>query len=160
MPGFTHLNEKSEAQMVNISEKEKTKRRAICTGFIKMKKETLDAIIANKITKGNVLSVARIAGIMAAKKTWDLIPLTHPISITSAGVKFEILDSGIQATAEIETMDRTGIEMESFTAVSVALLTIYDMCKSRDREMVIKEIKLEEKSGGRSGTYRRHPLTP
>lgn len=157
MSEFTHLDEKGRVRMVDVSEKDVTSRTAIATGSIRMTKETFEAISNNTVTKGNVLETARIAGIMAAKKTSELIPMCHPLAITHASVKFEpdpeALEIHIQA--EVRIRDRTGVEMEALTAVSVAALTIYDMCKSYDKGMVISNISLMEKTGGKSGRFRR-----
>jgi cyclic pyranopterin phosphate synthase len=141
--------------MVDVSEKEVTSRIAVARGVIRMRPETLALILAEKIEKGDVFSVARVAGIMAAKKTSELIPMCHPLAITS--VEIDLLPQKASSTVEIEATVRvsgkTGVEMEAMTAVSVAGLTIYDMCKAVDREMSIGEIRLVKKSGGKSGTF-------
>jgi cyclic pyranopterin phosphate synthase len=154
---LTHLDDKGNARMVDISEKHATSRTATAQASIKMKPETLSAISSGEMPKGDVLAAARIAGIMAAKRTHELIPLCHPLALSSVTVDFipdrqqSLID--IKATAKVE--GKTGVEMEALTAVSIAALTIYDMCKAIDREMTINSIALIEKSGGRSGHFRR-----
>lgn len=152
---LTHINEQGRAKMVDVSGKEVTTREAVAKGKISMQSETLDLIIEGKVKKGDVLAVAQVAGIMAAKKTWEIIPMCHPIQITGVDINFNIdkIDSTIEIEAVARTKDRTGIEMEVLTAVSVAALTIYDMCKAVDRAMIISDIKLIKKSGGKSGDY-------
>ena len=152
---LTHLDEKGAARMVDVGEKEVTHREALARGEIRMKPETLELILRGKATKGDVLGVARIAAIMAAKKTSDLIPLAHPLPLVSVNVDFvpNIARSVIEIEAKVKVDARTGVEMEALTAVAVAGLTIYDMCKAVDRAMVISEIRLMEKSGGRSGHF-------
>jgi len=142
--------------MVDVTPKEPSHRRAIARGRVSMTTETASAVAQGAIKKGDVLAVARVAGIQAAKRTADLIPLCHPLLIGAVTVNFEINDESIAVEAAVETIDRTGVEMEALTACSVAALTIYDMCKSMDRSMVIGEIALWEKTGGRSGQYRRN----
>lgn len=157
---MTHLDEDGKAIMVDISQKVDTERVAIASGIVKMLPETLDLIRSGEVKKGDVLAVARVAGIMAAKKTSDLIPLCHPLPITSAKVDFEFVDeTTLKIVAETKTTYATGVEMEALTAVSVAALTIYDMCKAVDRGMLISDIKLEKKSGGRSGEFTREEYT-
>ena len=141
--------------MVDVTPKEPTHRRAIARGKVFMTPETTSLVARGAIGKGDVLAVARVAGIQAAKRTPDLIPLCHPLLVGSVFVNFRIEDTFIQVEAQVETVDRTGVEMEALTACSVACLTIYDMCKSADRSMEIGEIALWEKTGGRSGPYRR-----
>jgi cyclic pyranopterin monophosphate synthase len=143
--------------MVDVTPKEVTHRRAIARGRVHMTPETASLVARGAISKGDVLSVARVAGIQAAKRTSDLIPLCHPLMIGGVYVNFRIEDDYIEIETQVETVDRTGVEMEALTACSVAALTIYDMCKSSDRSMTISEIALWEKTGGRSGTYRRDP---
>jgi cyclic pyranopterin phosphate synthase len=157
MTELTHTDAEGRARMVDVGAKEETSRTAAAAGSIMMSDEALDAIERNALSKGDALATARIAGIMAAKRTADLVPLCHPIAITDVGVDFEIDRSlpGIRATAWAATRGRTGVEMEALTAVSVALLTIYDMAKSIDREMRISDIMLTAKSGGRSGDWKR-----
>ncbi len=141
--------------MVDVTPKEPSHRRAIARGRVYMTAETASAVARGAMGKGDVLAVARVAGIQAAKRTPELIPLCHPLLVGSVLVNFRLEEDHIEVEAEVETYDRTGVEMEALTACSVAALTIYDMCKSRDRGMVISDIALWEKTGGRSGTYRR-----
>ncbi len=155
--GLTHTDKNGRARMVDVTEKEVTERLAVAKGRVLMKPETLRLILENEVKKGDVLGVARVAGIMAAKRTPDLIPLCHPIGITSVDVEFTPLEDGpgIEITSTVKISARTGVEMEALTAVTVAALTVYDMCKAVDREMTIEDIRLVEKSGGRSGTFKR-----
>jgi len=141
--------------MVDVTPKEPTHRRAVARCKVFMAPETTELVANREIKKGDVLAVARVAGIQAAKRTSDLIPLCHPLLVGSVSLNFEINDDHVQVEAQVDTVDRTGVEMEALTACSVAALTIYDMCKSADRSMVIGELTLWEKVGGRSGTYRR-----
>ncbi len=141
--------------MVDVTPKDPTHRRAIARGRVSMTAETASAVAQGAIKKGDVLAVARIAGIQAAKRSADLLPLCHPLLVGSVTINFEINDTSVEIEAQVETVDRTGVEMEALTACSVAALTVYDMCKSRDRSMVIGEIALWEKTGGRSGHYKR-----
>ncbi|KJR41400.1 molybdenum cofactor biosynthesis protein C [Candidatus Magnetoovum chiemensis] len=154
---LTHFDENGQARMVDVSEKGVTLREAAAACYVEMRSETLRLIKDKNIQKGDVLTVAQIAGIMAAKKTPDLIPLCHPINITSVKVEFEIDEKSSQVfiTSRVRTTGSTGVEMEALSSVSVAALTIYDMCKAVDREMVIKDIRLIEKSGGKSGVFKR-----
>ena len=154
---LSHVDDSGEAKMVDVSGKAETARTARATGAIRMRPETLDAILTAQIKKGDVLGVARIAGVMAAKKTADLIPLCHPLTLTHIAVEVSPDASlpGIRAEATVSTQGRTGVEMEALTAVSVALLTVYDMAKALDRGMTISDISLAEKSGGLSGKYSR-----
>ena len=145
--------------MVDVTPKEPTHRRAIARGRVYMQPETTSLVARGAVTKGDVLAVARVAGIQAAKRTPDLIPLCHPLLVGSVLVNFRIEDDFIEVEAQVDTIDRTGVEMEAMTACSIACLTIYDMCKSADRAMVIGDLTLWEKTGGRSGTYRR-PADP
>lgn len=155
---FTHFDQQGNAVMVDVSEKKETTRVAIASGQISMSNEAYDLVKSGSIAKGDVLGIARIAGIMAAKKVDDLIPLTHPLMITKANVEFELKDerSTIEIKATVGITGKTGVEMEALTAVSVAALTIYDMCKAVDKSMVISDICLLQKSGGKSGTFQRH----
>ena len=141
--------------MVDVTPKEPTHRRAIARGRVLMTAETALAVAQGAIRKGDVLAVARVAGIQAAKRCSDLVPLCHPLLVGAVTVNFEILDTSIVIESQVETVDRTGVEMEALTACSVAALTVYDMCKSKDRSMVISDVALWEKTGGRSGRYRR-----
>jgi cyclic pyranopterin phosphate synthase len=152
---FTHFNDKGQAIMVGVGEKTETHRVAVATGRIVMQPETLGMIQTGDAKKGDVLGVARLAGIMASKRTADLIPLCHPIALTRVTVDFDIdvPNHAIACIATAETVGRTGVEMEALTAASVALLTIYDMCKAVDRGMVIEQIRLMEKLGGKSGHW-------
>ena len=173
MEELTHIDQSGQAHMVDVGEKEITRRKAVARGRVWMKPETLELVREHAAAKGDVLAVARVAGIQAAKRTGDLIPLCHPLGLSGVEVGFQLGDSGaesrlrstpseesgdtawvdIEAKAGIEA--RTGVEMEALTAVSAAALTIYDMCKAVDRTMVISDIRLVSKSGGRSGDYRR-----
>lgn len=157
MAKLSHLDEQGNPRMVDVGKKEPTRRVALASGYVRMKGETLGAILGGNIPKGNVLVVAQLAGIQGAKRTWELIPLCHPLALTSIQVSLEPDNAlpGIRIQARVEAMDRTGVEMEALTAVSVAALTVYDMCKAIDRDMLLSEIRLELKSGGKSGTYRR-----
>ncbi|WP_025162774.1 cyclic pyranopterin monophosphate synthase MoaC [Paraclostridium bifermentans] len=153
---FTHFNEYGKAKMVDVSEKNETKRVAIAKGSIKMKPETIQMIKNNKMKKGDVLSVAQIGGITGAKKTWDIIPMCHNIFLTGSDIKFTVLENEIEVEATVSTVGKTGVEMEALTAVSTAMLTIYDMCKAADKDMVIGNIRVMKKIGGKSGEYNRH----
>ena len=153
--GFTHLDPLGRARMVDVTPKEPSHRRAIARGRVHMTPETASAVTQGAIKKGDVLAVARVAGIQAAKRASDLIPLCHPLMVGAVTVNFEINHGSIEVEAAVDTFDRTGVEMEALTACSVAALTIYDMCKSMDKSMVIGDIALWEKTGGKSGTYRR-----
>ncbi len=155
MSQLTHFDSSGQAHMVDVGDKAATKRIAIAQGSIRMQPETLKLIRQGNAKKGDVLGVARIAAIQASKKTADLIPLCHPIALTKVSVTFDVDEktTSVTCTATTETIGQTGVEMEALSAVSVGLLTIYDMCKSADRGMVISEIKLLEKHGGKSGDW-------
>ena len=155
MTDFTHFNARGDAHMVNVGDKEHTKRVAVARGEIKMSAETLSLIQSGGHKKGDVLGIARVAGIMAAKKTADLIPLCHPLSLSAVDISLQTDNSASKVVCEasVETTGQTGVEMEALTAVQVTLLTIYDMCKAVDRGMVFDDIKLLSKSGGRSGNW-------
>jgi cyclic pyranopterin monophosphate synthase len=157
MSDLTHVDAEGRARMVDVGEKAETARTASAEGFIRMTPETLDAIEQNTLSKGDALAAARIAGIMAAKRTAELIPLCHPIALTDAGVDLEADRSlpGLRVTAWASTRGRTGVEMEALAAVTVALLTIYDMAKALDRGMEISGVRVTEKRGGRSGDWKR-----
>ncbi len=155
---FTHLDPLGRARMVDVTPKEPTHRRALARCRVYMKPETTAMVASNAVTKGDVLGVARVAGIQAAKRTPDLIPLCHQLTIGSVYVNFHIGDDYVEIESQVETVDRTGVEMEAMTACSVAALTIYDMCKSTDKTMMIGELALWEKTGGRTGQWRR-PVT-
>lgn len=150
---FTHFNEEGRAHMVEVGNKEDTKRVAKAYGRIKMKRETIQLIKDGLIKKGDVLSVAQIGGIMGSKRTSELIPMCHNIFITGSNIRFNILEDAIEIESEVKTIGKTGVEMEALTAVSIAALTIYDMCKAVDKGMIIEDIKLLRKSGGKSGEY-------
>ncbi len=153
---LTHLDEKGRAKMVDVSQKNETQRVARATGKILMAAETLKLILEGKIPKGDVLTVSRLAGITAAKKTSDLIPLCHPLRLTNIEVEIEALpqENALRIISTVWAVDRTGVEMEALTATTIAALTIYDMCKAVDKQMVITEIHLEEKRGGKSGDFK------
>ena len=155
MSSFTHLDDTGRVRMVDVSEKPATTRTAVAQGWVVMLPETFERIRDQRARKGNVLETARIAGIMAAKKTADLIPMCHPLSIRHAQVDFFFEPDGrrIRIEAVIRLVGQTGVEMEALTAVSIAALTIYDMCKSHDRSMSVSEIALTEKTGGKSGSF-------
>jgi cyclic pyranopterin monophosphate synthase len=156
--GLTHLDPLGRARMVDVTPKEPTHRRAVARATVSMEPETASLIARGAITKGDVLAVARVAGIQAAKRASDLIPLCHPLLVGSVLVNFRIEESFIEVEAHVDTVDRTGVEMEALTACAVAALTIYDMCKSVDRSMKITDVALWEKTGGRLGTWRRDPF--
>ena len=153
--GLTHFDSQGNAVMVDVSEKAATHRTAIASGKIKVNQAVYDAIVEGSVKKGDVLGVARVAGIMAAKKTHELIPMCHPLLLTKCTVDFELLpeELAVKAIATVKVNGQTGVEMEALTSVHVALLTIYDMCKAIDKTMEMTEIHLEEKSGGKSGTF-------
>jgi cyclic pyranopterin monophosphate synthase len=152
---LTHLNEKGEARIVDIGDKAATRRRAVAQVRLVAQPKTIAAITGGTLKKGDAIAVARIAGIMAAKKTSDLIPLCHPVALTSVTVDIGPADGAISITATAETTGQTGVEMEALTAASVAALTLYDMAKAMDRSMRIDGLELVEKTGGKSGDYRR-----
>ena len=159
MGELSHFDSEGSSRMVDVSSKEITNRSARASGLVRMEASTLALILDRQVAKGDVFAVARVAGIMAAKKTGDLIPLCHPLGIDGVTVDFEPVDgSTVKVEASVTVQGRTGVEMEALTAVSVAALTIYDMCKAVDRGIVIDQVRLEAKSGGRSGTYRRDPV--
>jgi cyclic pyranopterin phosphate synthase len=155
MAKLTHIDDQGRATMVDVSAKDVTDRTAIARGSVTMRPETLQTIVAGAAKKGDVLAVARIAGIMAAKRTSELIPLCHPLPVTSVAVDLRPNpgDGTVDIEAQVRTTGRTGVEMEALTAVSVAALTVYDMCKAIDRGMRLTEIRLSHKSGGKSGTF-------
>ncbi len=157
MSEFTHFNSHGEAHMVDVGDKPQTRRRAITEGRITMQPETLSMILQGSHKKGDVLGVARIAGIMAAKRAPELIPLCHPLSLTKVEITFdpEMANNSIHCRAHVETLGQTGVEIEALCATQIALLTIYDMCKAVDRGMTINAIRLLEKSGGKSGVWER-----
>ena len=153
--GFTHLDSEGRARMVDVSGKEVTQRRAVARARVTMQEETAQALADGTVAKGDVLAVARVAGIQAAKRTSELIPLCHPLMLNSVQVDLTPGPSWVDIEATAETVDRTGVEMEALTACSVAALTVYDMCKARDRAMQVEALGLVEKSGGRSGDWHR-----
>jgi len=154
MTGLTHLDEHGAARMVDVGGKAETHRVAIASGRIRMNAAARAAIAAGTVPKGDVIATARIAAIMAAKRTGDLIPLCHPLGLEAVAIDFTLQDDGVTATATASLTGRTGVEMEAMTAVSIALLTIYDMAKAIDKGMVIETVRLIEKRGGKSGTWR------
>ncbi|MDP4929042.1 MAG: cyclic pyranopterin monophosphate synthase MoaC [Ilumatobacteraceae bacterium] len=154
-PTFSHLNESGQAHMVNVGGKDITSRRAVARCNVQMSPATSAAITSASLPKGDVIATARIAGIQAAKKTSDLIPLCHPLMLSAVTVNISVGEGVVAIEAIVETTGQTGVEMEALTACSVAALTIYDMCKSADKSMVIGELALWEKSGGRSGSFQR-----
>ena len=152
---FTHLDENNRPTMVDVSAKDPTLREAVASGMVLMKPDTVKAVDSGGVSKGNVYTTAKIAGIMAAKKTSDIIPMCHPLDLTGIDIDFssDIEKGEITITARVRTFQRTGVEMEAMTAVSVVALTIYDMCKSADKAIVLSDIKLLKKSGGKSGFF-------
>ena len=155
--GFTHFNTAGRARMVDVSAKDITRRVAVASGWVQMQPSTLVLVQAGRMAKGDVLAVAQVAGIMAAKRTAELVPMCHPLPLTAVDLSFA-LDAAanrVLITATVQTDGRTGVEMEALTAVAVAGLTVYDMCKAVDRGMVIGDVRLELKTGGKSGTFRR-----
>ena len=153
---LTHFDERGAARMVDVGAKPETRRVAVATGTIRMRRETLELVKSGTAKKGDVLGVARVAAIQAAKRTSELIPLCHPVPLTSVSVDFSVDDkaSSVECRATVECTARTGVEMEALTAVQVGLLTIYDMCKAVDRGMTMEAIRLLEKHGGKSGSYK------
>ena len=157
-PQLTHFDRAGKARMVDVGGKPETERLAAASGFVSMAAATAERIAAGTVAKGDVLGIARTAGLMAVKRTADLIPLCHPVRVSGVDLALEVVQGkrpGVRIRAEVRGVDRTGFEMEAMTAVSVAALTIYDMCKSADRSMVIEAVQLDEKRGGKSGTWRR-----
>lgn len=154
---LTHINEQGRAKMVDVSEKQDTLREAIAYGNVYMKKETLQRIKEGTIKKGDVLSVAQVAGIMGSKKTSDIIPMCHPIMISGCDINFSLNfdENRVEIISTVKNTGQTGVEMEALTAVAIAGLTIYDMCKAMDREMIVSDVKLLKKSGGKSGLFER-----
>jgi cyclic pyranopterin phosphate synthase len=156
MTDFSHIDEQGAVKMVDTSSKSVTTRRAIASARVLMSPDTLRALKEHRTPKGDPLETARLAGIMAAKRTADLIPLCHPLPLTSIDVQVQVQDQGLSLEATVATNAQTGVEMEALTAVSVAALTIYDMCKALDKGITITDIRLESKTGGKSGDYQRH----
>lgn len=160
MSSLSHFDEQGASRMVDTSAKEITQREARASGRVRMAPETALLIQNRQLSKGDVLEVARLAGIQAAKKTWDLIPLCHPLPLTSVRMDFKFIETGLlEIQAVVKVVARTGVEMEALCAVSIAALTVFDMCKAVDKVMSISEIRLEEKAGGKSGTFVR-PISP
>ena len=153
MSGLTHIDADGRARMVDVSDKPSTDREAVAEGFVRLAPETLALAVSGQGRKGDVRAVAEIAGVMAAKRTSDLIPMCHPLDISKAEVAVEVDAGRLKVTARVRTTGRTGVEMEALTAVSVACLTLYDMLKAADRGMVIEDVRLLSKSGGRSGDW-------
>ena len=152
---FTHLDESGAARMVDVSGKDVTARSATASGKVLVSPAVVELLRGEGVPKGDALGVARVAGIMAAKRTPDLVPLCHPLAISGVTVDLEVEDDGVAITASVRTTERTGVEMEALTAVSVAALTVVDMVKAVDKAAVITDVRVEEKTGGKSGTYRR-----
>jgi cyclic pyranopterin phosphate synthase len=155
MAELTHIDEHGRAKMVDTSAKDATVRRAVASARVSMSPETVAAIRNHTTPKGDPLETARLAGVMAAKRTAELIPLCHPLPLTHVDVRAELRDDGVYLESEVSTRAQTGVEMEALTAVSVAALTVYDMCKALDKSMTITDVRLELKTGGKSGDYRR-----
>jgi cyclic pyranopterin phosphate synthase len=155
MSELSHIDEQGKVKMVDTSEKPITTRRAIASAQVLMSPETIASLKAHRTPKGDPLEAARLAGIMAAKRTADLIPLCHPLPLTHVDVQADVRDDGIYLEADVSTNAQTGVEMEALTAVSVAALTVYDMCKALDKSITITDIRLESKTGGKSGDYQR-----
>ncbi len=154
---LTHFNEAGKAHMVDVSEKNETLRQAVAEGRVVMEPKTLELVKAGAMGKGDVLGVAQVAGVMAAKRTWELIPMCHPLLLTGIDVAFTLNEAAaaVDIIATVRTTGKTGVEMEALTAVSVAALTIYDMCKAADKAMTVEYVRLTAKSGGKSGDYLR-----
>jgi len=152
---FTHINEQGRAKMVDVTDKDITNREAVAEGTVKVNADTMDLIKSGGIKKGDVLSVAQVAGIMAAKKTSDIIPMCHPLKLSAVDIRFDLTDTEIYIEATVKCKGATGVEMEALTAVSTAALTIYDMCKAVQRDIEITNIRLMYKAGGKSGEFRR-----
>ena len=156
---FTHFNEQGRARMVDVTEKAATDRTAAATATVKMAPATAEAIRTGGVAKGDVLAVAQVAGIMAAKRTWEWIPMCHPVSLTGVDIRFSLGEDRVDVLATARCKGETGVEMEALTAASAAALTIYDMCKALQKDMEITDVRLLEKTGGKSGTFRREDLT-
>lgn len=154
MAKLTHMDETGRARMVDVSHKASTAREAVAEGFVRMSGQTLALALSGQGRKGDVRAVAEVAGVMAAKKTSELIPMCHPLAITKAEVRIEPVDDGLMVTARVKTTGQTGVEMEALTAVSVACLTLYDMLKAAEKGMVIETVRLTSKTGGKSGAWR------
>ena len=152
---FSHINEQGHARMVDVTEKDETFRTAVAAGTVKIKEDTMNLIKSGGIKKGDVLSVAQVAGIMAAKKTSDIIPMCHPLLLSSVDIRFTLTDTEVRIEAKVKCKGSTGVEMEALAAVSTAALTVYDMCKAVQRDIEISDIRLLYKSGGKSGEFKR-----
>ena len=159
MKRLSHMDEEGRVKMVDTSAKTITARRAVASARVMMSPETVAAIVEQRTPKGDPLETARLAGIMAAKRTAELIPLCHPLALTHIDLRIELQETGVQIEAEAATQAQTGVEMEALTAATVAALTVYDMCKAVDKSMMITDVRLEEKTGGKSGDYRRAEQT-
>ncbi len=159
---LTHFDEAGRARMVDVSEKAETAREAVARGRVRMQPETLARIKDGRIAKGDVLAVAQVAGIMAAKRTWELVPMCHPLLLTGMGLSFSLDEEHdtVEIEATVKSAGKTGVEMEALTAVAVAALTVYDMCKAIDRGMTVSDVRLVRKSGGKSGTFERGEVIP
>ena len=155
---FTHFNEQGRARMVDVTDKASTERTAAAVASVRMAPETAAAVGAGGVSKGDVLAVAQVAGIMAAKRTWELIPMCHPVSLTGVDIRFAVGDDRVDILAIARCKGETGVEMEALTAVSAAALTVYDMCKALQRDMEITDVRLLEKTGGKSGAFRREDI--
>jgi cyclic pyranopterin phosphate synthase len=160
MDKLSHVDEEGRAAMVDVGAKQLSARRAVASARVLMSKETVEAVRAHRTPKGDPLEVARLAGIMAAKRTADLIPLCHPLALTHVEVRAELTADGVRLEAEAATTAQTGVEMEALTAASVAALTVYDMCKALEKGMTITDLRLEEKTGGKSGDWKRESREP
>jgi cyclic pyranopterin monophosphate synthase len=156
-PRLTHVDESGAARMVDVSAKPETRREAVATGRVRVSSAVVELLRGEGVPKGDALGVARVAGIMAAKRTPDLVPLCHPLAISGVTVDLAVADDAVEITASVRTTDRTGVEMEALTAVSVAALTVVDMVKAVDKATVISDIRVESKTGGRSGDWTRSP---
>lgn len=155
MSKLSHVGPEGEARMVDVGDKQPTARSATASALVRMSESTLETVMSGGLSKGDALGVAKIAGIMAAKKTSDLIPLCHPLALTDIDVELAPTDGGVQVIATVKTHDRTGVEMEAMVAASIAALTVYDMCKGVDKSITIEQVALQAKSGGKSGDFRR-----
>ena len=155
MPDFTHFNEQGRARMVDVTDKPPLYRTATAAGTVQMLPTTVEAIRTGGVPKGDVLAVAQVAGIMAAKRTGDIIPMCHPLSLTGVDIRFSLREDAVDIEATVKCKGETGVEMEALHAVSAAALTVYDMCKALQKDMVVSDIRLLEKTGGKSGDYHR-----
>ena len=155
MTDFTHFNEQGRARMVDVSGKEPTDRTAVAAGTVRMQPSTVEAIRTGGVPKGDVLAVAQVAGILAAKRTSEIVPMCHPLALTGVDIRFALRDDAVDVEAAVRCRGETGVEMEALHAVTAAALTIYDMCKALEKGMVISDVRLLEKTGGKSGDYRR-----